>query len=186
MSADLKKSLDILFKLEFSNPANALHKNPGENGLTYKGIYQTAHPKWDGWEIIENALYENNQDIRATSISLNNNTILDNLVVEFYRYSFWNRAKLSEINSQKKADEIFIFGVNVGMRTAARKTQKLVGVVTDGIIGNQSIKAINEFDEDLFDMQFDDLELQYYEDIIKKKPSFAMFRNGWKNRALTV
>jgi len=72
------------------------------------------------------------------------------------------------------------------MRTAARKTQKLVGVVADGIIGNQSIKAINEFDEDLFDMQFDDLELQYYEDIIKKKPSFAMFRNGWKNRALTV
>ena len=186
MSADLKKSLDILFDLEFSNPANALHKNKGENGLTYKGIYQTAHPRWDGWEIIENALYDNNQDIKKTSIGLHDNVVLNNLVVEFYRDSFWNRAKLSEINSQKKADEIFIFGVNVGMRTAARKTQKLVGVVADGIIGNLSIKAINEFDEDLFDMQFDEIELQYYDDIIRKKPSFAMFRNGWKNRALTV
>ena len=186
MNAELRKSLDILFKLEFSNPKNALHKNKGENGLTYKGVYQSAHPKWEGWNIIEESLYKNDDDVKNTSLELHDNIILDNLVVEFYEKQFWNRAKLSEINSQKKADEIFIFGVNAGMRNAVRKTQKLVGVDADGIIGSKSIKAINKYDEDLFDMQFDEIELQYYDDIIERKPSFAMFRNGWKNRALAV
>lgn len=186
MSAQVKESLKILFGLEFSNPKNALHKNKGENGLTYKGIYQTAHPKWDGWEIIEPLLKLNKNDIKSTSIELDVNNYLNDMVVRFYKSQFWDRARLSEINSQRKADEIFVFGVNVGMRTAIRKTQKLVGATADGIIGSQSIKAINDFDEDLFDMQFDDLELQYYDDIIARKPSFAMFRNGWKNRALAV
>ena len=186
MRANIEKSLKILFDLEFSIPHNALHKNKGENGLTYKGIYQTAHPKWAGWDIVEAALRFYDNDIKKSSYELFQNEDLDILVVQFYKSQFWNRAKLSEIESQKKADEIFIFGVNVGMRTAIRKTQKLVSVTSDGIIGTKSIAAINRYDEDLFDMKFDDLELQYYEDIIKRKPSFAMFRNGWKNRALAV
>jgi len=186
MKAKVEDSLKILFQLEFSIPHNALHKNKGENGLTYKGIYQSAHPKWDGWDIVNAALRFYDNDVKKSSYELFQNEDLDVLVVQFYKDSFWNRAKLSEITSQKKADEIFIFGVNVGMRTAVRKTQKLVGVTADGMIGTKSIAAINMYDEDLFDMQFDEIELKYYDDIIERKPSFAMFKNGWKNRALTV
>lgn len=186
MNAQISKSLKILFGLEFSNPSNALHKNKGENGLTYKGIYQSAHPTWEGWSIVEVSLKFYKNDIKKTSIELGNNEQLNQMVEDFYENEFWNKARLSEINSQKKADEIFIFGVNTGMKTSIKKTQKLVGAVADGIIGSKSIEAINEFNEDLFDMQFDEIELQYYNDIIKKKPSFAMFRDGWKNRALAV
>lgn len=186
MNAKVKDSLKILFQLEFSNPYNALHKNKGENGLTYKGIYQSAHTKWKGWEIVKSSLNFYDNDIRKSSYELFQNEDLDVLVVEFYKKHFWNRAKLSEITSQKKADEIFIFGVNVGMRTAIRKTQKLVGVTADGMIGTKSIAAINMYDENLFDMKFDEIELKYYDDIIERKPSFAMFRNGWKNRAMAV
>ena len=38
-----KRALEILYKLEFNNPQNALHKNPTESGYTFMGIYETAH-----------------------------------------------------------------------------------------------------------------------------------------------
>lgn len=185
MRANFQESLEKLFNLEFSNPSNALHKNKGEDGVTYKGIYQTAHPHWKGWDIVKEYLnaYEN---VKDASEALFNNSLVDMLVEDFYKETFWDRAKLDYVYSQKKCDEIFIFGVNVGMRTAIRKTQKLVGVTPDGIIGSQSLKAINEFNEDTFDMKFDEIEIKYYEDIIENKPSFAIFRNGWENRAVAV
>ena len=48
---------------EFGNdPARALEKNPGETGWTYKGIYQTAAPLWEGWAVIRTTMskYNNN------------------------------------------------------------------------------------------------------------------------------
>ncbi len=180
------KSFNILMGLEFSNPSNALHKNKGENGLTFMGIYQVAHPNWTGWARVEKELCIANDDIKLASRNLLAKTNIKDLVEDFYKKHYWNRAKLDEIDSSKKCDEIFVFGVNVGMRTAIRKTQKLVGAVADGIIGSQTIKAINEFHEGKFDMMFDDIEIQYYADIIERKPSFARFRNGWENRAKAV
>ncbi|WP_303296956.1 hypothetical protein [Campylobacter fetus] len=38
--ANFRKSMEILLKLEFNNPNDALHKNKTENGFTFMGIYQ--------------------------------------------------------------------------------------------------------------------------------------------------
>lgn len=51
--ADFNKSFELLAKFEFNNSANILHKNPNETGLTYWGIYETANPSWQWWNIIK-------------------------------------------------------------------------------------------------------------------------------------
>ena len=72
------------------------------------------------------------------------------------------------------------------MSTAIRKAQKILNVSIDGIIGNVTLNALNSFNEDDFDIIFDEYEIKYYKDIINKNQSFKIFENGWKKRALSV
>lgn len=184
--AKLGPSLKLLFGLEHNNdPRKALHSNLGEHGLTYKGIYEAANPHWVGWSYIKTALSLGGS-IPDVSAYLEGVNELQVEVHEIYRKKYWDRARLSYVESQRIADEIFIFGVNVGMRNAIRKAQKLVGVKADGVVGNKTLAALNRYDVDTFDMAFDALEKDYYEDIIEDKPYLAKYENGWNNRADAV
>ena len=53
MNDNFLKSYDKLMSLEHSKPQNCLHINKNENGFTFRGIYQTAHPKLKIWDLIE-------------------------------------------------------------------------------------------------------------------------------------
>ena len=190
--ANFKESLDIVFKLEYSSPKNALHTNPGEDGYTFCGVYEKANPNWAAWPKIKEVIKEIQGDgeltknvIQQASEKLYRNSEIMLLVEYVYESKYWNPFRLSELN-QTAADEIFVFGVNVGMRTAIRKAQKVVGTTQDGIIGPITIAAINAFPEEDFDMLFDEEEIKYYDKLIERNPSFAVFRNGWHNRARAV
>lgn len=184
--AKIEEAFDILMKLEFSSTNIALHKNKTEGDMTYKGIYRIAHPDWNGWNYVDDGLRQNDFDYKHTSVYLEQYKSLQEEVKNFYKSKFWDRAKLDEVNSQKIANEIFIFGVNVGMRNAIRKAQKLAKVPMDGIVGPMTLQVLNILNEADFDYQFDELEKQYYSDIIKKKPYLAIYKNGWFHRAEAV
>ena len=172
-------------RLEFSKPENALHKNPTEDGWTFMGIYQNAHPHWKGWdEILGAVAYGGN--IEKISRALYNNENLRAEVRKFYKEAYWDRMRLDEVTSQLKANEIFIFGVNVDVKPAVRVAQQLVGVVNDGIVGEQTLAAINRFDEAKFGKEFDRAELRYYNGLIEKNPKYRIYANGWRNRAEAV
>lgn len=184
--ADINKSMEILKFLEHSNRNDKLlHYNKGEDGYTFFGIYEVAHPKWRGWTIIKRYLLIE-PDIKKCSVILSNVTDLMIEVEKFYKSNFWDKAKLDLVNSQKIADEIFIFGVNTGMQVAIKKAQQLIGVTADGVVGPMTLKALNDFDESIFDLKFDELEKEYYDAIIKTKPYLLKNKQGWYNRADTV
>lgn len=183
--ANFNEAFQILMRLEFSKPGNALHKNPTEDGWTFMGIYQTAHPHWAGWnEILGTAA--RGGDIEKISRALYASENLRAEVRRFYKEAYWDRMRLDEVGSQLKANEIFIFGVNVDVRPAVRITQQLVGVVNDGIVGEQTLAAINRYDEARFDKEFDRAELEYYNGLMQKNPKLRIYANGWRNRALAV
>ena len=69
-------------------------------------------------------------------------TKLQEAVYDFYYSTFWKPYRLNEIEEQHKADEIFIFGVNVGMKKAIKKTQELVSVVADGNYWKQNNSSL--------------------------------------------
>lgn len=183
--ANFNDAFQILMRLEFSRPENALDRNPTESGWTFMGIYQAAHPHWAGWDEILGAVALGG-NIEKISRALYASENLRAQVRAFYKEAYWDRMRLDEISSQIKANEMFVFGVNVGVKPAVRVAQQLVGVVNDGIVGDQTIAAINRYDEERFDKQFDRAEIEYYNGLIEKNPKFRIYANGWRNRALAV
>lgn len=182
--AQIEKSIVLLEQLEHSsNPSKVLHKNSHENGLTYWGIYESANPTWPGWSAVKACLDFYNGEVKIASRELYNTTWLHKMVEDFYKIEYWDKAKLDRIIDQKVADEIFIFGVNVGMKTAVMKAQRLVGAKADGWVGNETLLKLNTYDANKFDIEFDDYEKEYYDAIIKNKPYLAINKQGWYNRA---
>ncbi len=192
--ADFKKAFEVLKKLEYRDCSNALHKNPGEDGYTFMGIYQKAHPNCTIWRDMRNYFYlldiegepTKEQLGEVSKLMCGNANVVDE-VHKIYKKQYWDRARLDEVRDQKIADEIFVFGVNAGMERAIKKAQEVVGVKQDGIVGPKTLKALNNFDADLFDVMFDVEEVKYYKELIAKNSErFKRFEKGWINRAKTV
>jgi lysozyme family protein len=187
--ADFKESMKILAQLEHENDnSKMLHQNGGENGLTFWGIYQSAHPNLTLWNIIKGYLISH-KDIKIASKLLAENKDVMNSVYDFYKKEFWDKMNLDLVISQHKANEIFCFGVNVNWITAVKETQRLLGFNSsnvDGLMGMVTLSKLNNFSEKGFDIEFDKVEIAYYDLIIKRKPYLAKNLKGWKNRAYYV
>lgn len=104
-------------------------------------------------------------------------------VFQYFKIHYWDIMRLGEIHSQKVANEIFLFGVVAGVKTSAKMAQSLVGAKSDGIIGDISLKCLNNYNPDMFDKQFDNLEKNHFDLIIEKNPHLSMNREGWHNRS---
>ena len=189
--ANFNVSYEILLRLEFNSPANALHKNKGESGLTFMGIYESANPAWSGWARVKSELNRlgyygvgDAENLRRASVNLYNDDGLKELVAAFYRAKFWDALRADEIKSQKIADEIFCFAVNVGIKAAVKTAQKVTSELTganlaiDGAIGAQTLRALNSCDADA--------EIAYYDRIIAANPNLKIYARGWRNRAEAV
>jgi hypothetical protein len=182
--ARLDKSLKLLFQVEFSNmPNKFLHKNAGEDGYTLGGVYQKANPLSIDWNFIQDVVDKNNGDIKRASVELFLNERIMLNVKEVYRDKYWNYMKLDDVKSQKIADEMLLFGVVAHPKNAIKLAQSLVNVTVDGLIGNQTLNALNSFDESKFDIDFDILEKDYFEELVVHNPILAINLKGWKNRA---
>jgi lysozyme family protein len=184
--AEISKTLKLVWEVEYNNdPKRALEQNPGETGLTYKGIYETAHPNWAGWTAVKSVLMKCGGDKKKAGVELENDVIVQKQVEDLYKEVFWDKMQLDKINVQKIADEMFVFGLNVGIGHAIRAAQRIASVQQDGVIGPKTIQALNKLDETVFDETYDILEVEYYEKL-GEQPRFAQFVKGWRNRAYFV
>lgn len=197
-----KKILDMIKEVEFSNNNSLLlHKNPNENGLTYFGIYESAHPLWKGWRIIKSYIeldedwqeYKttNNENdlslaLKKTSKILANVSDLNFLVEDFYKKEFFDKMKLDLVKSEHKQLELMCLAINVNPKQAIKVLQETIGVTIDGIIGQQTINSLNAFDESLFDKLFDLEEKEFYNELVENKERFKIYKDGWFNRAVAV
>lgn len=182
--AKFEDSMKILMGLEFNGAYNALEINKTENDVTYMGIYRVAHPEWSGWAIVDEAL--STMSVKEASKVLFENKVLTEKVYKFYKDEFWTPFRFDEIVDQKKADEMFVFGVNAGMVKAIKLGQEIVGVVVDGRIGKMTIAALNSYDVVKFDKEYDAKENEHYAKIIAANPAKKIFAKGWRNRAEAV
>lgn len=186
--ADFYKAFQKFKGIEFSSPDDALHKNKGEDGLTYYGIYQSAHPHWSGWSRVMAHLSTHGFDRHLASVTCYHDMNLTQEVMYLYYMNFWLPLRLDEINSQKIAEELFFFYLNIGnKKKVVRYAQSIVGEVVDGRIGKNTIKSLNEFDEDVFDREYDRKQISHYKRLVKYNPKrFGRFLKGWMNRAVLI
>lgn len=136
-------------------------------GMTYAGIARAFHPNWPGWRVIDQG-----------------ETPPADLVRQFYRSNFWHPLRLDEVEHQDVAGNIFDFGVNAGLGTAAKLAQLVAGTTPDGKIGRKTIEALNAIDPDLFVARYALAKIARYRDIVAKNRTQQKFLLGWINRTL--
>jgi len=72
--------------------------------------------------------------------------------------------------------------VNHGIGRANKFLQAAVGMSTDGILGPQSLGAVNSMDEIELCMSICDQREQFYQAIVARKPEQGRFLKGWLRR----
>jgi len=98
-----------------------------------------------------------------------------------YQREFWDRMKGSFFKDQQVANIAFDGFVNMGIK-AIKLLQKEVGAWADGVIGNESIQAINSANPTILFNGYKDARIKFYIDLIARKPELAVFKKGWLNR----
>jgi lysozyme family protein len=95
---------------------------------------------------------------------------------------YWNRLKGDQIINQSIAEFIVDWAYNCGVGLAAIKTQLELSVKADGVIGTQTVSAINSANQQKLFNGLKARRIKYYNDIVAGHPKQAKFLNGWLNR----
>lgn len=103
---------------------------------------------------------------------------------KIYYEDYWFPMRLYNITNDELVLHVFDHGINAGIRTSLKMLQRVVGVDQDGYIGNQTLKAISNFNGDIV-QAFKNARIQYYNDIVAHRPANAKFLKGWLHRIET-
>jgi len=184
--ADYIHAYKILMGREFSNnPDKFIHKNKGEDSLTVAGIYRKWHPKTLDWDFVDRVISMCSGNLAMASNLIIKDVKIQAQILQGFKAHYWDKNRLGEIVHQNTANELFISATNIDSKNTIKLAQKLIGVKDDGIIGNITIKYLNDYDPIAFDKEFDEIEIENYERIAKN-PRLAHNLKGWKNRARSV
>nr|UVX38207.1 MAG: glycosyl hydrolase [Bacteriophage sp.] len=100
---------------------------------------------------------------------------------DVFKSLYWDRWKADEIKNQSVAN-ILVDWVWASGSHGIKRPQRLLGVKADGIVGKQTIAAINAMDAaTLFKMIKDD-RAKFIDEICKARPKNEKYRKGWMNR----
>lgn len=108
--------------------------------------------------------------------------ISDDQWSKVFKEGYWDKMGGDDIKSQSVADIIVDWAWLSGVKTVAKKIQKIVGVEADGKIGPVTIKAINTFSPKELHQKIYGERKKFYENLVKRNPEQKVFLNGWMNR----
>jgi lysozyme family protein len=133
-------------------------KDPG--GETKYGIAKRSHPE---------------EDIKS---------LTKKRAEEIYYDEYWVPSKAPYVPHSIQAT-FFDMVVNMGQRRAVKILQKACnskkcGLVVDGLIGKNTIKAAKKIDVSRLKV----FRILFYTDLIKRKPNLEAFIVGWIRRAM--
>jgi lysozyme family protein len=149
--------------------------NPADSGgETYRGISRNTWPNWSGWAFVDAA-----RPFPNFPATLDLMVGLQGDVVDFYRQNYW---RYDAINDQAVANKIFDLAVNVGQVHANKIAQGAVGVTQDGVIGPNTIAAINATSSGSLLDSIISAAMTYHQAIINSHPEDAQFLRGWIRR----
>lgn len=100
---------------------------------------------------------------------------------DVFKSLYWDRWNADEVKSQSVAN-ILVDWVWASGSHGIKRPQRLLGVKADGIVGKQTIAALNAMDAaTLFKMIKDD-RAKFIDEICKARPKNEKYRKGWMNR----
>ena len=105
----------------------------------------------------------------------------EDIIERVMRPYYWDRCKADYIKSKSVACIIVDWYWGSG-RIAIKKVQRLLGVEADGIIGQQTLGALNHADARALFAAIKRERIQFFKNIVKANPSQAVFLKGWLRR----
>lgn len=149
-----------------------------KGGETYNGIARNFHPNWEGWQLLDAIPNKKRFDIFPQ---------LNSLVANFYYSVYWLRLNLNKIINDDLAALVFDWTLNSG--GAAREIQKILNsqfgfsLVIDGIIGKNTINALNAVNAAYLINQITQARVNYYKSGVSDGWLDKKFLNGLIARA---
>lgn len=132
--------------------------------------------------------------LRAHGINKKANEITYNEAQKLYEMYFWNPFRMSRFNDKGIQTFIFDSAVNCGVGKATEFLQTavnyLIPIAIDGIIGDKTVKAVNDLCSSIDRRFLIDLLIitraVHYLNIIKVNSSQRAFLRGWINRLIDL
>ena len=197
--ADFKISYELLKEWENLHTKKGLivYSNipQDKGGETVLGVARKKNPNLSIWEEVDKIKNEYFPKVTPLALATEDLILLSNKILEnenitkvaeyFFENNYWKKLKCDIVEHQDFASNLFLLGVNAGIKRAIKVGQKSCGISEDGIIGKRTIKAWREAGIKEC-KKFTEIEIKYYESIIINDPSQARFRIGWLKRANAV
>ena len=177
------KTFDELFEGVIKHEGYYANVAGDKGGETYMGVARNLHPSWQGWQIVDAYKKEYGTIHHNTKIK---NPELTQMVKEFYRHTFYHTYCIEAIKNVALQEIIFDWCVNSGYWGSCG-VQKVLNrffdcdLKLDGIIGTQTIAAINSCDAEILFNAIKSARIHYYH-IIATKDENAKFLKGWLRR----
>ena len=102
---------------------------------------------------------------------------------EIYESLYITRPRFFKISNAQLKELIIDCGVNHGVGVAARWLQKALGVDQDGIIGPQTLEALDKVNQYSLIGKICSYRIKFYTRIVMRDMSQIKFLAGWINRA---
>lgn len=157
MKQNFDNSLKMLLKHEGGYVNH--HRDPG--GMTNLGVTKRVYEAWVGHEVDEAAM-------RA---------LTPDDVAPIYRANYWDAVWGDHLPSGVDFS-VFDWAVNSGPSRAIKALQRIVGSVSDGVMGPKTMQAVMDMDaEKIIDMMHGERQ-RFYE----RLDTFDTFGRGWTRR----
>lgn len=101
--------------------------------------------------------------------------------MDIVKTMYWDRFRADEIHSQSVAN-ICVDWLWLSGTVAIKRVQELVGVKVDGIVGPNTLVAINSMSSLVLFGMVKEERKRYIDEICRKRPANEKFRKGWLNR----
>lgn len=99
-------------------------------GETYLGISRKNNPKWSGWSKIDEI--KKKYGTKNITSRLKKDTTITTFAKRLYKEKYWDSLELDDISSQGIAHQLFDTAVNMGITSAIRIAQQVIGMTVTG------------------------------------------------------
>ena len=108
--------------------------------------------------------------------------ITDEQWLHIFKSGYWDKWKADNIANQSIANTCVDCAWASGTGTSIKQVQKILGVAVDGIVGKDTLTAINIADQRALFDKIHARRIEFVENIVRRNPSQSRFIKGWKNR----
>lgn len=157
------QALQLILIFEGSTFTN----NPADKGgPTRYGITQAAY---DSYLVKKNKVKCSVQSIAMSEVK------------DIYYSNYWLPAKCDSMSGNLPIC-VFDTAVNMGQGRSIKFLQQIIGATVDGVIGQETIKKLANFDQNVLAGKFLDAREAFYNQIVKNDSSQSVFLKGWIRR----